>query len=152
MARAMRKVPGPIRGHSLAELQAELVRRHRQRVAECKAAVAAATRRLAEAEADLKHLVSQSKRIKRPHRRGEIMADPVHGNAARPDTTLREAVLRIVCESRKPVRTADIKRIAKSMGYSVESVSTLIKFHAQKGNIRQARYGWWEPTSRTGQA
>lgn len=138
--------------YSIEDLQAELVRRHRKRVAECKAAVAAATRRLAEAEADLKHLVSQSRRIKRRHRRGKMTGVPVHGNAARPDTTLREAVLRIVCESRKPVRTADIKRIAESMGYSVGSVSTLIKFHARQGNIRQARYGWWEATTRTVQA
>jgi hypothetical protein len=131
--------------HSLADLQAELVRRHRQRVAECKAAVAAAARRLAEAEADLTQLTSQSQRIKQTHRRGKMTGGPVHGNAARPDTTLREAVLEIIRNSRKPIRTIEVKARAAALGYSVASVSTLIKFHAQRGAIRQVRHGWWEP-------
>lgn len=114
------------------------------RVAECKAAVAAATQRLAEAEAELKQLTSQSKRIKQTHRRGKITGSPVHGNAARPDTTLREAVLEIIRNSRKPIQTIEVKARAAALGYSVASVSTLIRFHAQQGNIRQARHGWWE--------
>ena len=138
--------------HSLTELQAELVRRHQQRVAECKAAVAAATIRLARAEADLERTVSQMGQSERPRSRGGVTRGSVHANATRSDTTLRDAVLRIVTASPRPVRTADIKRIAESMGYSVGSVSTLIKFHAQKGNIRQARYGWWEATTRSVQA
>lgn len=131
-------------GHSLADLQAELVRRHQRRVAECKAAVGAATIRLARAEADLERAVSQMGEGRSSLSGSGNGHAAAHGNAARPDTTLRDAVLRIVTASPRPVSTADIKRIAESMGYSVASVPTLIKFHAQKGNIRQARYGWWE--------
>lgn len=133
--------------HSLADLQAELVRRHQQRVAECRAAVSAATRRLTEAEADLKRVSSQTRWIEQPLRRGSN-GGSLHGNAARPDTTLREAVLRIVRDSRKPVSTAEIKRSAASLGYSVASVPTLIKFHAQRGALRQVRKGWWEAAGR----
>lgn len=137
---------------TLAELQAELIRRHQQRVAECKAAMAAATICLARAEADLGRAVSQMAREPASLSGTGNGYGAAHGNAARPDTTLRDAVLRIVTASPRPVSTADIKRIAESMGYSVASVPTLIKFHAQKGNIRQARYGWWEVTTRTVQA
>jgi hypothetical protein len=138
--------------HSIADLQAELVRRHQRRVAECKAAVAAATICLARAEADLGRAVSQMDEGRAPLSGRGNGHGAAHGNAARPDTTLRDAVLRIVTAFPGPVRTADIKRIAESMGYSVGSVSTLIKFHARQGNIRQARYGWWEATTRSEQA
>lgn len=133
--------------YSLAEMEVELVRRHQRRVAECRAALSAATMRLARAEADLERAVREMGQRQRPHSRGRVTRGSVHGNATRSDTTLREAILRIVVASPNPVRTADIKRIAESMGYSVASVSTLIKFHAQKGSIRQARYGWWTARS-----
>lgn len=131
-------------GHSLADLQAELVRQHQQRVAECKAAVAAATRRLAKAEADLKGVTTQFGRVGRTRPSGKTTGVPVHGNAVRPDTTLREAVLEIIQDSRKPIRTIEVKARAATLGYSVASVSTLIKFHAQRGAIRQVQHGWWE--------
>ncbi|MBX3360297.1 MAG: hypothetical protein KF705_02475 [Phycisphaeraceae bacterium] len=72
-----------------------------------------------------------------------VRGSQTHGNAARPETTLRQAVLEIIRDSRKPIRTLDVKAQAAALGYSVASVSTLIKFHAQRGSIRQARYGWW---------
>lgn len=139
-----------LHGRSLADLQAELVRRHQRRVAECKAAVAAAKICLARAEADLGRAVSQMGEGQASRSGSGNGNGAAHGNAARPDTTLRDAVLRMVTAFPGPVRTADINRIAESMGYSVGSVSTLIKLHAQKGNIRQARYGWWTTSTYTG--
>lgn len=130
-------------GHSISGLQAELVRRHKQRVADCEAAAGAVTDRLAQARADLARVVMQVEAIRRRPHSASRSATLIHGNAARADTTLREVVFEIIRSARQPVRTADIKRIANSMGYSVASVSTLIKFHAQRGHIRQVRRGWW---------
>lgn len=128
---------------STAELVAEVVARLETRVRERARALKAAERALTEARTELRRTRRALARSGLGPTKG-VRGSKSHGNAARPGTTLRDVILEIIRDSRKPVRTLDIKARAVALGYSVASVSTLIKFHADRGTIRQSRYGWWE--------
>jgi hypothetical protein len=128
-----------------AELVAELLGRLEGGVRERERALRAAERALTEARTKLRRARRALARSGLGPTKG-VRDAKTHGNAARPGTTLRETVLEIIRDSQKPIRTIDVKARAAALGYSVASVSTLIKFHAHRGTIRQSRYGWWEPS------
>jgi hypothetical protein len=134
---------GSAAGVGTKELVAEVVARLENRVGERKRALKAAERALTEARTELRRTMRALARSGLGPTKG-VRGVKTHGNAARRETTLRQAVLGIIRDSRKPIRTIDVEARAAALGYSVGSVSTLIKFHAQRGDIQQVRHGWWE--------